>query len=69
MDNDTPVDAKALNAELLSNTYKFDFDDLEQWVNDGCPEGVSGKADDVRALIAFARHRTTSLAALEDKHD
>lgn len=44
-----------LTVELVSNRYKLDFDDLERWALDGCPEGVSGKVQDVFALIEAAR--------------
>lgn len=46
---------KDLMVEPVSNRYKLDFDDLEQWALDGCPEGVSGKVQDVFALIEVAR--------------
>ncbi len=44
-----------LTVEPVSKPYKLDFDDLERWAMDGCPEGVSGKVEDVFALIAAAR--------------
>lgn len=44
-----------LTVEPVSNRYKLDFDDLERWALDGCPEGVSGKVQDVFALIEAAR--------------
>lgn len=46
---------KDLTVEPVSKRYKLDFDDLEQWALDGCPEGVSGKVQDVFALIEVAR--------------
>ena len=44
-----------LTVEPVSKSYKLDFDDLEQWALDGCPEGVSGKVQDVFALIEVAK--------------
>lgn len=44
-----------LTVEPISDPYKLDFDGLEQWALDGCPEGVSGKAQDVLALIESAQ--------------
>lgn len=48
-----------LTVEPVSDRYKLDFDDLEQWALDGCPEGVSGKAEDVLALLDAARQLQT----------
>lgn len=51
----SPTVKKDLTVEPVSNRYKLDFDGLEQWALDGCPEGVSGKAQDVLALIESAQ--------------
>lgn len=53
--NGSPTVKKDLTVEPVSNRYKLDFDDLERWALDGCPEGVSGKVQDVFALIEAAR--------------
>lgn len=33
---------------------------LRQWVDDDCPEGVSGAADDVRWLLSYAEDLATA---------
>jgi len=57
MESDKPAATvkENLTVEPVSKPYKLDFDDLERWAMDGCPEGVSGKVEDVFALIEAAR--------------
>ncbi len=56
---ENPTVKQNLTVEPVSNRYKLDFDDLEQWALDGCPEGVSGKVQDVFALIEAAKQLHT----------
>ena len=60
MPNVEKMNCVDLTVEPVSNRYKLDFDDLEQWALDGCPEGVSGKVQDVFALIEVARQLHTA---------
>lgn len=46
---------QSLTVEHVSNGYMLDFEDIEQWALDGCPEGVSGMAQNVCKLIEVAR--------------
>lgn len=46
-----------MSAEPVSDTYKLDLGDIQEWVDQGCPEGVSGRVQDVQFLIDMTRHR------------
>ncbi|WP_374413313.1 hypothetical protein [Novosphingobium colocasiae] len=46
---------RALVEEDMRLASVYMLDELEQWIDDGCPEGVSGMPDMVRAIIARAR--------------
>lgn len=36
---------------VLPDTFTPDLEGLEQWLEDGCPEGVAGMRDNVRFLL------------------
>lgn len=56
MESDKPAATvkENLTVQPVSNAYKLDLDEIEQWALDGCPEGVSGMPESVLNLVEVA---------------
>ena len=50
---------QTLTIQPVSNSYKFDPDAFSQWIDDGCPEGVSGMPEAANFLLTAWNTRAT----------
>lgn len=60
-----PTVKQSLTVEPVSNPYKFDAESFAQWIDDGCPEGVSGMAEAARFLLDAWNRRAPDAALIE----